>query len=88
MNFKFLPTKMDKLLSSCFLTWPMYLSSESAQKLTSRYGLQNSLVSTKSPLPKTERFRDLVGTGHGPVSKKLAVKKFHEVLDGKKDTSQ
>ena len=35
---------MDKLLSSCFLTWPIYLSSESAQKLTSRCGLQNSLV--------------------------------------------
>ena len=34
---------MDKLLSSCFLTWPIYLSSESAQKLTSRWCLQNSL---------------------------------------------
>jgi len=45
MNFKFLTTEMDKLLSSCFLTWPIYLSSESAQKLTSRCGLQNSLLS-------------------------------------------
>jgi len=44
MNFKFLTTEMDKLLSSCFLTWPIYLSSESAQKLTSRCGLQNSLA--------------------------------------------
>ena len=46
MNFKFLTTEMDKLLSSCFLTWPIYLSSESAQKLTSRCGLQNSLPQT------------------------------------------
>ena len=35
---------MEKLLSSCFLTWPIYLSSEPAQNLTSRCDLQNSLV--------------------------------------------
>ena len=46
MNFKFLPTEMGNLLSSCFLTWPIYLSSESAQKLTSRCGLQISLPQT------------------------------------------
>ena len=36
---------MKKLLCQCFLTWPIYLSSESAQKLTSRWHLQNSICS-------------------------------------------
>ena len=35
---------MEKLLCQCFLIWPIYLSSESAQKLTSRFGLKNSLM--------------------------------------------
>ena len=30
--------------SPCFLTWPIYLSSEAAQKLNSRWRLQNSLM--------------------------------------------
>ena len=44
MNFKFLSSDLKNMPSPCFLTWPNYLSSESAQKITSRWRLQNSLV--------------------------------------------
>ena len=38
---------MKRLLCQCFLTWPIYLSSESAQKLTSRWCQQHSLMKTQ-----------------------------------------
>ena len=48
---------MDKLLSSCFLTWPIYLKSESAQKLTSRWHPQNSLLLTGMQDVLTESYK-------------------------------
>ena len=44
MNFRFLDSDLKDMPRRHFLTWPIYLSSESAQKLTSRCGLQKSLV--------------------------------------------
>ena len=44
MKFKFLRTDLKDMLRRHFLTWYIYLSSESAQKLTSRWRLQNSLA--------------------------------------------
>ena len=43
MIFKFLSSDMKNLPCRRFLTWPIYLSSDSAQKLTNRWRLQNSL---------------------------------------------
>ena len=43
MKIKFLRTEMKKLLCQCFLTWTIYLTSESAQKLNSRWRLKTSL---------------------------------------------
>ena len=45
MNFKFLRTDLKDMLRRHFLTWLIYLSLKSAQKLTSRWCLQNSLPS-------------------------------------------
>ena len=56
MNFKFLLTNLKDLPCRHFLTWPIYLSSESAWKLSSKWHLHNSLVPILFPrLPKSSK---------------------------------